>query len=99
VDMPASRVKPSSKAQLLKQVSKLKRNPDRAIAFPLGASTFRALFVDRYDEVVDTFEVADPVNYYEDIEHAIAAALLRFGCRPVTGAAFFAGVLPPRGPL
>lgn len=97
MDTPAARTRPQTKDRLLARVAKLKRNPDRAIAFPLGASTFRALLVDRYDEVVGTFEVPDPVNHYQDIEHAIAAALLQFGCLPVAGAAFFAGIVTPRG--
>ena len=99
VDTPAAKIKPETKAKLLKQALKLKRNPDRAIAFPLGASNFRALLIDRFDEVVGTFEVPDPVNYYQDFEHAVAAALVQFDCLPVSGAAFFAGALPARGLL
>jgi glucokinase len=84
---------------LIAEAARLPRNPDRAVAFPLGASTFRALLVDRYDKIVDEFELKHPAEHHETIAHATAAALMQFGCRPVVGAAFFAGMLPRRGLL
>lgn len=95
--MPTAGTGPDTKDKLLTRAAKLPRNPDRAVAFPLGASTFRALLVNRDDEVVDTFEVSDPVNHYQDMDQAVAASFLHFGCLPVAGAAFFAGIVAGRG--
>ena len=88
-----------SKKQFLEAAGKLKRSNDRAIAMPLGGSTFRALMVNRRDVVIDQFEAPQPADHYLDVEHAIAAALLHFGNLPAAGAAFLAGMIPKRGPL
>jgi glucokinase len=84
---------------LVAEAAKLPRNPDRAVAFPMGSSTFRALMIDRQDRVLDEFEMKHPHHEHESVTHAIAGALVRFGCRPAVGAAFIAGSVPFRGPL
>jgi glucokinase len=99
MDAPTAVINPETKDLLLARAAKLPRNPDRAVAFPLGSSTFRALMIDRDDNVLDQFELAHPANVYTDITHAMAGALVRFGCRPVAGAAFLAGMVPGSGLL
>lgn len=84
---------------LVAEAANLPPNPDRAVAFPLGGSTFRALMIDRQDNILEEFELRHPADHHEAIDHAIAAALVHFGCLPVVGAAFFAGSLPQRGPI
>lgn len=99
--MDSSRATPTaaSKKQFLEAAAKLPRSADRAIAMPLGGSTFRALMVGRRDDVLDHFEAPHPADHYLDAAHAIAAALLHFGSLPVAGAAFLAGMVPKRGRL
>jgi glucokinase len=89
----------STSDDLIEQASKLPHNEDRAVAFPLGGSTFRALIIDRHDNILDQLEVQHPADHHETIEHAIAGALVQFGCLPAAGAAFIAGSVPQRGPL
>ncbi|HUD11098.1 MAG TPA: glucokinase [Candidatus Saccharimonadia bacterium] len=88
-----------SKQVMVAKAAALPRDPDRAVAFPHGSSNFRALLIDRFDKVVDQFELLHPSDSYEDLTHATAAALLHFGCLPAVGAAFLAGPVPKRGLL
>jgi glucokinase len=99
VSKPATHPTAETKRQLVQRARALPRNPDRAVAFPLGGSTFRALLVDREDQVVEQFELSHPSGIFDDITHAMAGALLHFRCIPAVGVAFNAGMLPARGPL
>lgn len=61
---------------LLSRALQLPREPDRALAFPLGSSTFRVLVVDRAGQVLDRIEVQDPASYYDNLYEAMAAVQL-----------------------
>ena len=85
--------------ELISRAQQLPRDSDRALAFPLGGSTFRVVLINRAGRIVDEFELAEPARYYDDLMHATAAAQVFFGCRPAVAAAFLAGPVPRRGLL
>jgi glucokinase len=92
IDLPTG-----SRTELVEQAKKLPLSKIHTVAFPFGGSTLRASLLDLGGKVLQTVELEHPEEHYVDVVHAIAAVLIKFGCRVRVGAAFIAGPVPKRG--